>query len=80
MKTLKELYEAKRIAASPEYMRKEEIREGLQNLIIEALEKLPPNAAQADLEHVFSDIDTAMTALRMIPMDAWVKLMARARA
>lgn len=65
--------EEAKIAASPDYMKKEKVREELQDLIAArvASGEIPDQNA---LEQFIKDIHTSMTALKMIPYDTWKKL------
>jgi hypothetical protein len=65
--------EAGKIAASPEYMKKERVREKLQQLIADNVAS-GEITDQAGLEQFIKDIDISMTALKMIPFEVWGKL------
>ena len=62
-----------KISASPEYMKKEKIREELQKLIVDKIATGVVNNEQ-ELGSLISDINTAMTALKMVPFSVWQKL------
>lgn len=65
--------EAGKIGASPEYMKKERIREQLQKIIADNVAS-GDIADQAALDQFIKDIGTSMTALKMIPFDVWSKM------
>lgn len=54
-------------------MKKEAVREKLQGIIADAV-SAGEIADQASLEQFLVDINTSMTALKMIPFEVWVKL------
>lgn len=62
-----------KVAASPSYMKKEAVREKLQGIIADAVAN-GEIADQASLEQFLVDINTSMTALKMIPFEVWTKL------
>jgi len=62
-----------RIGASEDYMKKERVREELQNLVAAAVAS-GEITDQASLERFLTDINTSMTALKMIPFEVWDKL------
>ncbi len=65
------VHEAK-VSASASYMRKERVREALQAVIVEMLGTDVKN--DADLASTFKDVEMAVNALKMIPLDVWMKL------
>lgn len=65
--------EAGKIAASPEYMKKERVREKLQQLIVDRV-ATGEIANQAELEQFIKDVDVSMMALKMVPFDVWAKM------
>lgn len=67
------LDEAQRIGASPEYMKKERVREELQSMIAQKI-AAGEIADDKSLKDFLSGIDLAMTSLKMIPFDVWTKL------
>jgi hypothetical protein len=62
-----------KVAASPSYMKKEAIREKLQGIIADAVAN-GEVVDQPSLEQFLVDINTSMTALKMIPFKVWTKL------
>ncbi len=62
-----------KVSASPSYMKKEAVREKLQSIIAEAVAS-GEIGDQAALEQFLVDINTSMTALKMIPFEVWTKL------
>jgi hypothetical protein len=62
-----------KVSASPSYMKKEAVREKLQNIIADAVAS-GEIADQTSLEQFLVDINTSMTALKMIPFEVWIKL------
>lgn len=71
--------EAGKIGASADYMKKERVREQLQAMVAEHV-AAGDIADQASLEQFIKDIDTSMTALKMIPFEVWTKLAGKAPA
>lgn len=65
--------EAGKISASPEYMKKERVREKLQQLIADHV-AAGEITDQAGLEQFIKDVDVSMTALKMVPFDVWAKM------
>ncbi len=65
--------EAGKIGVSPDYIKKERVREKLQQLIADhvATGKITD---QAGLEQFVKDVDISMTALKMIPFEVWGKM------
>jgi hypothetical protein len=61
------------ISASEDYMKKERIREDLQDRVIEAVMK-GDIKDEKDLVEYFKTVDMAVKALKMIPYDVFVKL------
>jgi len=61
------------ISASPEYMKKEHVRERLQELIIAAMND-GAFSDEATRETFFADLNLAITTLKMIPFEVWQKL------
>ncbi len=72
-KIFKEGLDEAKIAASPDYMKKEKVREELQNLIA-ARVAAGEIQDQAQLEQFIKDVSVSMTSLKMIPLDVWKKL------
>ena len=67
--------EEAKVGASPEYMKKEWVRQALQDVITQqvAAGELPDAAA---LRSFFETADMALKALKMVPFDAWAKMAA----
>lgn len=65
--------EAGKIGASPDYMKKERVREKLQKLIADHVAS-GEITDQAGLDQFIKDVDVSMTALKMIPFEVWGKL------
>lgn len=65
--------EAGKISASADYMKKERVREMLQQLIADHVASGEVKD-QASLEQFIKDVDVSMTALKMIPFEVWQKL------
>ena len=71
--------EAGKVHASPEYMKKERVREKLQQLVADHVAS-GEITDQATLEQFIKDVDISMTALKMIPFDVWMKMAGKAPA
>ena len=67
-----ETLRTKRVSASKSYMKKEDVRENLQNLLQNAVSDGIVRS-QEDLEDWWETIEMAKNALRMVPFDAWKK-------
>lgn len=65
--------EASKISASPAYMKKERVRERLQQLIADQV-AAGEITDQDTLEGVLKDVDMAMGVLKSIPFEVWQKL------
>ena len=65
--------EAGKIAASADYMKKERVREKLQQLVADHVAS-GEISDQTSLEQFIKDVDISMTALKMIPFEVWQKL------
>ncbi len=63
--------EVKKVAASPEYMSKEAIREALQKLILAKVADIDSDEQLADM---FKTMDMAMMALKQVPLGVWKTL------
>ncbi len=70
---LKKLVREAKVKASPEYTAKERVREALQELVAD---QVVAGAVkdQATLAKYFSDMDMALNALKLIPLEVWSKL------
>lgn len=64
------------VRASPEYMKKERVREALQG-VITSLIASGEIANQADLDAFFGSADMSLRALKMVPFDVYTKLAKR---
>lgn len=69
---IRAIIEAK-VGASPEYMKKERLREALQGLItgMVASGQLPD---QRSLDEAFVALDMSVKALKMVPFEVWQKM------
>ncbi len=65
--------EVNKIGASPAYMKKERVRERLQQLIADQV-AAGEITDQDTLDGVLKDVDMAMGALKSIPFEVWQKL------
>lgn len=65
--------EAGKVGASPDYMKKERVREKLQQLIADHVAS-GEITDQASLQQFLKDVEISMTALKMIPFEVWGKL------
>lgn len=65
--------EAGKIGASADYMKKERVREKLQQLIADHVAS-GEIADQESLQQFLKDVEVSMTALKMIPFEVWGKL------
>jgi hypothetical protein len=68
-----EVIAEQKVMASPEYMRKEKVREEIQNSI-KRLVNLGFIKNQRDLESFFDTIPMVVSALKMVPIEAWMKI------
>jgi hypothetical protein len=62
-----------RIAAHPDYMKKERVREHLQKHLMELVSS-GEIKSQEDLESFWSTCDMAAKALKVVPFDVWSKM------
>lgn len=69
------LHEAAKVGASPEYLRKEQLREVLQGMIAEKVAS-GEVVDQGGIDQVIKDITMALGALKMVPFEVWSKLSA----
>jgi len=60
-------------AASPEYMKKEALREELQRFVVEKIISKSINNQQ-QLDSLFQTIEMIVSTLKMIPFDIWQKI------
>lgn len=69
---LRAIIEAK-VSASPEYMKKERVREALQGLIVGMVAggQLPD---QRSLDEAFVALDMSVKALKMVPFEVWQRM------
>jgi hypothetical protein len=65
----REIREAK-AAASPEYMKKERVREALQALVAGMVSR-GEVTDQATLDEAFGALDMSLGALKMVPFEVW---------
>lgn len=72
-KLFREGMEEGKIAASVDYMKKERVREELQGIIAARVASGEIQDEEA-LAQFIKDVDTSMTALKMIPFEVWKKL------
>ena len=74
---LRELFrqgiEEAKIGASAEYMKKERVRAGFQQVIAEIVAAGDVND-EKELQDLFAAATISLTALKMIPLDVWKKL------
>lgn len=74
---LRELFstamEEAKITASDSYMKKEKVREHLQQHLTE-LVKSGEIKSQEDLEEFWTTVDMAAKALKVVPYDVWTKM------
>lgn len=61
------------IKASPSYMKKEAIRETLQQMIASKVSSGEVDS-QGSLEELFKTFDMALNALKMVPYDVYAKI------
>jgi nickel-dependent lactate racemase len=61
------------ISATPEYLKKEKIRQELQDVIVSRVAS-GDIKNEKELAGVVNDMHIAMTALKMIPLVAWKRL------
>ena len=62
-----------KISATPEYLKKERIREELQSVIASRVNAGSIND-EKDLQSLIADMNMALAALKMIPLSAWRRL------
>jgi len=65
--------EAGKIGASSEYMKKERVREQLQQVITDHV-RSGEISDDESLKQFIKDVDLSMTSLKMIPFEVWKKL------
>ena len=74
---LRELFqqgmEEAKVGASPEYMKKERVRETFQQ-VIASMVAAGDVQDEKDLQELFNAADLSLKALKMIPFDVWKKL------
>jgi hypothetical protein len=68
-----------KVGASPEYMKKEQVRGELQ-AIIEKLVADGTLKTKEDLDSFFSSVDIASKALKLVPIEAFLKNSKRSAA
>lgn len=65
--------EEAKVGASPGYMKKERVREALQQVVV-GLVKSGDVSDEASLKELFATADMALKALKMVPIDVWTKI------
>lgn len=65
--------EAAKVSASPEYLKKESVRQHMQDHIVQ-LVKSGEVTDQASVDAWCSAADMALKALKMVPFEAWQKM------
>lgn len=75
MRELRKMVAEAKVGASPGYMKKEALRQALQDIVSDSVGSGQASDEEA-LQQVFRDMDTALKALKMIPFDVWKKLSA----
>lgn len=73
---LEQAVEEAKIAASPEYLRKERVREAIQHAVA-SMVAAGEVKDDDDLKQLFVGADAAVKALKAIPLDVWKKLAAK---
>ena len=72
MKSLKEIFNLQEKVEIPkEYQKKEEVRKDLQNYIAKHARKMK---TQEGLDQWLKDLELSITALKMVPLEAWKKV------
>jgi hypothetical protein len=61
------------VRASPDYMRKENVREQIQNVIVSLVNSGEIKSA-VDLQNFFSSADMSLKALKMVPFEVYTKM------
>ncbi len=69
---LRTLVREAKVSASASYMRKERVREALQDII--SMMVGDTVKTDKDLVEAFKDVEMAVNSLKMIPLDVWMKL------
>lgn len=62
-----------KVSASPEYLKKEHVREHIQRLLEDAV-RSGDVTDDRSLKALHADIDTAWKALSQVPFDAWQRV------
>jgi hypothetical protein len=65
--------EGGRIGAHPDYMKKERVRQILQDAVVQAVAQ-GGITSEEELEHFFQTAPIAFNALRMVPLSVYQKL------
>jgi hypothetical protein len=73
VKTLLQEFINEIVNISPEYMKKERVREAIQNVITSMVSKGEIQNAQ-ELENFFSSADMSLRALKMVPFETFTKI------
>lgn len=61
------------VRASPQYMKKERVRETIQG-VITSMVQAGEIKSGADLENFFSSADMSLKALKMVPFEVYAKM------
>jgi len=72
-KLVTDVISEQKISATPEYLKKERIREELQSVIASRVAAGTIND-EKDLQSLIADMNMALAALKMIPLSAWRRL------
>lgn len=65
--------ETTQVGASPTYLKKERIREAIQSLITQRVGS-GVIGDQDELDGFFADVEMSVKALKMVPIDVWLKV------
>lgn len=68
---------AEAVSAHPDYLKKEALREALQQIITTSVAS-GDVATQERLDGLFGDLSMALNALKGVPFDVWVKMATKA--
>jgi len=72
-----EAFREARVSASEEFLKKEDVRQALQDIVVAAVSS-GEVSNDAQLSNMFNDVDAALKALKMIPIEVWQKMASRA--
>lgn len=73
MKTILQQFISETIKASPAYMKKEKVRQQMQDHVVE-LVKQGEISTPEELEKHFENVKMSLDALKMVPLDVYQKL------